>query len=64
MEYALTLLEYVQQHPPVGLVVVLALALVLFRLNRKPRAVRDAEKRFQALQKQGHDHYRQQRPLG
>jgi hypothetical protein len=62
MEQLWAAIQYVADHPSVGIAAATGLALIFYLLNRKPRVTREAEDRFEQIRKERGDQYRKQRP--
>jgi hypothetical protein len=63
MEPVWAAIKYLGDHPIAALGAVIGVVVIFYLLNLKPKAVRDADKRFETLRKDRTDHYRKQRPL-
>lgn len=62
MENVWTLVHYLREHPAAAVGAVVALVGVRFLLNRKPKLVREADKRLDQLRKERSGHYDKVRP--
>ncbi len=62
MEQLWTLIHYLRDHPGAALGAAVALFVLYRLLNRKPKLVRDADKRLEELRKEHPDQYNKVRP--
>jgi len=62
MEQLWAAIQYVIDHPSLGVAAAIGLALVFYLLNRKPRMAREAEDRFNQIRKERGDQYHKLRP--
>jgi hypothetical protein len=63
MEQLWALIHYLPDHPRAALGVVVALGGIYWLMNRKPKLMREADKRLEEIRKERGDPYNKLRPL-
>jgi len=63
MEQLWFLVHYLRDHPGAALGVAVALGVMYWLLNRKPKMARDAERRMKEIREERGDPYNTLRPL-
>lgn len=62
MDQAGQWLQYLADHPTGVIIAITAIAALAYLLNRKPKAVREADERLKKLGQEKARHYHQPRP--
>ena len=63
MGHLWTLIRYVQDHPSVAFGAAVAFGVIYWLMNRKPKLIREADRRLEEIRKERGDPYNKMRPL-